>query len=99
MKGTRTNCERFFTSIKKCCADSLSVCPAPVCIIIRKHKNDHVRTLKIMQSMSEFGGLRTHEKTQHALVGLGSAALAVAVCLPIGKAAPVFRKGIIQCMK
>ena len=28
------------------CADSLSVCPTPVCM--RMHKNDHVRTLKIM---------------------------------------------------
>ena len=32
--------------------------------------------------MSEFGGLRKHEKTQYALVGLGSAALADAVALP-----------------
>ena len=32
--------------------------------------------------MSEFGGLRKHEKTQHARVGLGSAALAAAVVLP-----------------
>ena len=31
--------------------------------------------------MSEFGGLQEHEKTQHALVGLGSAALAAAVAL------------------
>ena len=31
--------------------------------------------------MSEFGGLRKHEKTLHALVGLGSA-LAAAVVLP-----------------
>ena len=59
----------------KCCADSLSVC-------IRTHKNDYVRTLKILQSMSEFGGLHKHEKTQHALVGLGSTALAVAIALP-----------------
>ena len=28
---------------QKCCADSLLVCPAPVCI--RTHKNTHVRTL------------------------------------------------------
>ena len=32
--------------------------------------------------MSEFGGLHKHEKTQHAFVGLGSAALATAVALP-----------------
>ena len=31
---------------------------------------------------SEIVGLRKHEKTQHALVGLGSAALAAAVVLP-----------------
>ena len=31
--------------------------------------------------MSEFGGLWKHEKTQHARVGLGSAALAAAVAL------------------
>ena len=31
--------------------------------------------------MSEFGGLRKHKNTQHALVGLGSAALAAAVAL------------------
>ena len=58
------NSLRVFSS-QKCCADSLSVCPIPVCI--RKHKNDHVRTLKILWSMSEFGGLWQHEKTQHAL--------------------------------
>ena len=32
--------------------------------------------------MSEFNGLRKHEKTQHALVVLGSAAIAAAVALP-----------------
>ena len=32
----------------------------------------------MLLSMSEFGGLRKHEKTQHALAGLGSAALAAA---------------------
>ena len=32
--------------------------------------------------MSEFAGLWKHEKTQHALVGLGSTALAAAVTLP-----------------
>ena len=31
---------------QKCCADSLSVCPTPVCICT--YKNDHVRTLKIL---------------------------------------------------
>ena len=48
---------------------------------IRTHKNDHVRMLKILQSMSEFDGLRKHEKTHHALIGLGSAALVAAVAL------------------
>ena len=48
-------------------------CAQPPCVCIC--------TLKILQSMSEFGGLRKHEKTQHALVGLGSAALAAAVTL------------------
>ena len=42
-------------------------------------------------SLSEFGGLWKHEKTQHALVGLGNAALAAAIALP-GKAAENFLK-------
>ena len=41
--------------------------------------------------MSEFGGLRKHEKAQHARVGLGSAVLAAAV--DSGKAARLPRKG------
>ena len=53
-----------------------------MCVYIRTHKNDHVRMLKILWSKSEFGGLRKHEKTQHALVGLSTAALAAAVALP-----------------
>ena len=36
----------------------------PVCI--RRHKNNHTRMLKILSAMSEFGGLRKHEKNQHA---------------------------------
>ena len=44
-------------------------------------KNGHIRTLKIILSTSEFGGLQKR-KTQHALVGLGSAAVAAAVALP-----------------
>ena len=39
------------------------------------HIKDHV-------VQPEFGGLQKHEKTQHALVGVGSAALATAVALP-----------------
>ena len=46
----------------------------PVCI--RTHKKDHVRTIQILKSMSELVGLRKHEKTQHELVGLRSAAVA-----------------------
>ena len=44
--------------------------------------------------MSEFSGLQKHEKTQHALVGLGSAALAAVVALP-RKGGPNFPKGVI----
>ena len=41
--------------------------------------------------MSEFGGLRKHEKTQHALVGLGSAALMAWLLQPyLGKAVQFF---------
>ena len=43
-------------------ADSLLVCPTPICICT--HKNDYVRTL----SMSEFSGLRKQEKTQQTLI-------------------------------
>ena len=32
-----------------------------------RHKNADVSTLEILYSMTEFGGLRKHEKTQHAL--------------------------------
>ena len=51
---------------------------------LKSAKNDYVglRTLKILQSVSEFGGLRKHEETQRAHVGLGNAALAAAVALP-----------------
>ena len=56
-------CEGFPES--KCCADSLLVCPTPGCIIT--HKNDHIRTLTMLWSMSEFEGLWKHKKTQHAL--------------------------------
>ena len=33
--------------------------------------------------MSEFDGLQKHEKTKHALVGLGSTCLAAAIALPL----------------
>ena len=51
----------------------------PLCVYACIRMITHARTLK---SMSELGGLRKHTKTQHALVGLGSAALAAAVVLP-----------------
>ena len=60
VQRTRQICDTFSES--KCCAD-LSECPTPVCI--RTHKNDHVRILKILKSMSEFGGLRKHKNTAH----------------------------------
>ena len=41
-----------------------------VCLLT--HKNDLVRTVEILEFMSEFGRLLQHEKTQHALVGLPS---------------------------
>ena len=40
--------------------------------------------------MTEFGGLRKHEKIRHALVGLGSAALAAAVVAFIQVRRPEF---------
>ena len=52
----------------------------------------------VVHVVREFGGLRKHDKTQHAVVGLGSAALAAAAALPrIG--GPNFPKGIIKCIK
>ena len=43
-----------------------SVYPTPVCT--RTHKSDHVRTIKILYSMSVFGGLRKRENTQQAMI-------------------------------
>ena len=48
--------------------------------------------------MSVFGGLRKHEKTQDALVDLGSAALAAGVALP-GQGGQNFLTGIIHLKK
>ena len=65
---------------ESCCADSLSVCPTPVCIHL--HKNGHVHTL---QPMSEFGGLRKHytlEKTPWVAPYCGCS-------LSLGKAAQI----------
>ena len=45
--GAQGKLNDFFPSQR--CADSLSVCPSPVCI--RTHKNDHVRTLKKILSV------------------------------------------------
>ena len=47
--------------------------------------------------MSEFDGLRKHEKIQHALPG--SAALATASCSLTQEMRPNFPKGIIKCLK
>ena len=50
--------------------------PPPPRVYIRTHKN--VRTLNILQSMSEFGGLRKHENTarrKNKTKKLGSAVL------------------------
>ena len=50
--------------------------------------------------MSEFGGLRKHEQTQHARVGLGSAARAAAVRkLTRGEAGTSFQQGIKTNLK
>ena len=38
--------------------------------------------------MSEFGGCRKHEKTQHALVELGSAAVVAVVALSLPEFPP-----------
>ena len=48
--------------------------------------------------MSEFGGIGKHEKTKHALVGMGSAALAAdAVILRQG--GPNFPEEVTMCIK
>ena len=57
--GAQEQCVRVFRSQKMLCWLAVGL---PVCI--RTHKNGHVRTLT---SMSEFGGLRKQDKTQHAL--------------------------------
>ena len=41
-------------------------CVQPPCVCAPAYKNAHVRTLKILSSVSEFGGFRKHEKTEHA---------------------------------
>ena len=60
-----TNIYESFSN-QKCSGDSLSVCRLYILIICTQN-NEHVSTLKIMLSMPEFGGLRKHEKIQHAL--------------------------------
>ena len=57
-----------FSESKMLCRLRCRCAQPPACI--RTRKNNHVRTLKIPLSMSEFGGLRKHVKTQHALAGL-----------------------------
>ena len=73
--GAQEKCEFF--RVKNVGLTRYRCAQPPSCI--RTHKNDHICTLKILQSMSEFGGLRKHERNQHLLVGLGSAALAAAL--------------------
>ena len=58
--GAQDKCVSFFR-VKNVVLTRCRCAHPPVCI--RTHNNDHVRTLTILQSMSEFGGLRTHEKT------------------------------------
>ena len=48
--------------------------------------------------MSDFGRSLKHEKTQQALVGLGSATLAAAVALPMYGISN-FPKGVPKCNK
>ena len=67
--GAREKLNEFF-KVKNVVL-TLSVCPTPVCI--RTHKNNHVLTLKMHSpTVSEFGGLRKHEQTQHTFAGLGT---------------------------
>ena len=88
--------KKMFFPVKNVVLTRYRCCPTPVCI--RTDKNDHVRSLSIMYSMSEFGGLRKHEeKNQYVLVALGSAALAAAVALP-RQGGPNFAKGLIKCI-
>ena len=44
-EGAEDKFVRVFPS-QNCCADTMSMCPTPVCI--HTHKNDRVRTLKIL---------------------------------------------------
>ena len=60
----------FFVS-QKYCADSLSVC-VPNPRVYARIRMITYRKLKILWSMSEFGGLPKYENTQHTLIGLGS---------------------------
>ena len=46
--------------------------------------------------MSEFGGLQKYEKTKHAFVELGSAAIATTVALPCSNASPISHKGLMK---
>ena len=92
--STRQICVSFSES--KCCADSLSVCPTPVCI--RTHKNDHVRTLKILQSTSEFGGLQKHENTARRKKTTGYKRRTMAARFPRGKV-PKFPMHCIETRK
>ena len=59
VRSTRKVCEFFRV---KNVVPTRCRCSQPLCV----YKNDHVCTLKILKSMSEFGGLWKHEKNQHA---------------------------------
>ena len=77
--STRTNLWEFFRVNKVMLTHCQ--CSQPLCVYtcIRMITYAHYRCCSPCQS---FGELQKHKKTQHALVGLGSAALAAAVALP-----------------
>ena len=54
-----------FVRVKHVVLTHYRCAPTPVCT--RTPQNNHVRTLKTLQSVSESGGLWKYEKTQHAL--------------------------------
>ena len=94
VRSTRNNCESLYrvkhVVLTRC------PCVSNPCVYIRTHKNDRVRTLKILESTSEFGGLRKHEKTRHAPVGRTelNAALAAAAVAIHREGGPIFSKRI-----
>ena len=78
--------------VKKCCADSVSVCPTPVCI--RTHKNDHARTLKDPVIHVRIRWITETRKDPKYTCRTGvSLLLRAAIALPRYKAARISRKG------